>query len=51
MHFKLKLLPIVHVDLRKAKKWYSDINIFLAEVFKSAVNAEIDDIQAYPEYF
>ena len=51
MSYKIKLLPIVYVDLRKAKKWYHDKNPTLAEEFKTEVNKEIDYIGEYPEHY
>ena len=44
-------MPIVHNDLRKAKKWYNDISKTLAEDFKFEVNKEIDYIAIYPEHY
>lgn len=49
MSYTIKLLPIVHTDLRKAKKWYSDKKETLAQEFKIEVNKEIDYIGEYPE--
>ena len=51
MAYKVELLPIVHEDLRKAKKWYQDKSEALAEEFKAEVNKEIDYIGAYPEHY
>jgi plasmid stabilization system protein ParE len=51
MSYKIKLLPIVHTDLRKAKKWYYDKNETLAKEFKTEVNKEIDYIGEYPEHY
>ena len=51
MRYKVELLPIVHVDLRKAKKWYHDKSEALAEEFKLEVNKEIDYIGQYPEHY
>jgi len=34
MLYRLKLLPIVYQDLKKAKKWYLGINTELGEDFK-----------------
>lgn len=51
MSYKIKLLPIVHTDLRKAKKWYHDKNPTLAKEFKIEVNKEIDYIGEYPEHY
>jgi len=51
MSYKIKLLPIVHTDLRKAKKWYHDKNETLAKEFKIEVNKEIDYIGEYPENY
>lgn len=51
MSYKIKLLPIVHTDLRKAKKWYHDKNPTLAIEFKIEVNKEIDYIGEYPEHY
>ena len=49
--YKVKLLPIAHKDLRKAKKSYQDKNELLAEEFKLEVNKEIDYIAKYPEHY
>lgn len=51
MSYKIKLLPIVHLDLRKAKKWYNDKSPTLAEAFKIEVNKEIDYVGEYPENY
>lgn len=51
MSYKIKLLPIVHTDLRKAKKWYHEKNETLATEFKEEVNKEIDYIGKYPEHY
>ncbi len=51
MSYKIKLLPIVNTDLRKAKKWYHDKNEILAKEFKIEVNKEIDYIGEYPEHY
>lgn len=51
MRYKIKLLPIVHVDLQNAKKWYHAKNPLLAEEFKAEVNKEIDYIGEYPEHY
>lgn len=51
MTYKLKLLPIVYQDLRKAKKWYLEINTALGEDFKLKVNDELDYIRRYPKYY
>ena len=51
MSYKVKLLPIAHTDLRKAKKSYQDKNELLAEEFKLEVNKEIDYIAKYPEHY
>ena len=51
MSYKIKLLPIVHTDLRKAKKWYHDKNETLAKEFKIEVNKEIDYTGKYPEHY
>jgi toxin ParE1/3/4 len=51
MRYKIKLLPIVHVDLQNAKKWYHSKNPQLAEEFKSEVNKEIDYIGECPEHY
>ena len=51
MSYKVKLLPIVHTDLRKAKKWYSEEREELGEEFKAEVNKEIDYIGEYPEHY
>jgi toxin ParE1/3/4 len=49
--YKLKLLPAVYQDLRKAKKWYLNINTELGEDFKSKVNDEFDYIKDYPKHY
>ncbi|WP_430909728.1 type II toxin-antitoxin system RelE/ParE family toxin [Maribacter sp. 2-571] len=51
MGYKVKLLPIVHDDLKKAKKWYSEQRKGLGEELKKEVNAQIDYIGRYPEHF
>ena len=51
MSFKIKLLPIVHTDLRMAKKWYHEKSETLAKEFKLEVDKEIDYIAEYPEYY
>ncbi|MBA4276700.1 MAG: plasmid stabilization protein [Flavobacterium sp.] len=51
MEYKLKLLPIVYQDLRKAKKWYFEINAALGEDFKLKVNKELDYIKQYPKHY
>ena len=49
MSYKIKLLPIVHTELRKTKKWYADKNEVLANDFKTEVDKEIDYIGKFPE--
>ncbi len=51
MGYTIKLLPIVHDDLRKTKKWYQEKNETLAKEFKIEVNKEIDYIGEYPEHY
>ena len=51
MGYKIKLLPIVHTDLRNAKKWYQEKSEKLAQEFKVEVNKEIDYIGEYPEHY
>ena len=51
MRYKLKLLPVVYQDLRKAKKWYLGINAELGEDFKLKVNEEFDYIKQYPKHY
>tara|TARA_B110000090_G_scaffold208709_1_gene263152 strand:- start:1192 stop:1500 length:309 start_codon:yes stop_codon:yes gene_type:complete len=51
MSYKIKLLPIVHTDLRKAKKWYNKQREELGEEFKIEVNKEIDYIGENPEHY
>ncbi len=51
MSYEIKLLPIVQIDLRKAKKWYHDKNEILAKDFKVEVDKEIDYIGEYPESY
>jgi len=51
MLYKIKLLPVVHTDLRRAKKWYRDKNENLAKEFKTEVDKEIEYIGANPENY
>ncbi|HLS30345.1 MAG TPA: type II toxin-antitoxin system RelE/ParE family toxin [Flavobacteriaceae bacterium] len=51
MGYEIKLLPIVHTDLREAKKWYSDKSKALGEDFKTEVNKEINYIGKYPQHY
>lgn len=51
MGYKIKLLPIVYMDLQKAKKWYREKNETLAQEFKIEVEKEIDYIGEYPEHY
>lgn len=51
MSYKVKLLPIVHTDLRKAKKWYHEKNESLAKEFKIEIDKEIDYIGEYPAHY
>ena len=51
MSYKVKLLPIVFSDLRKAKKWYNEQQTYLGEEFKSEVNKEITYISEYPRHY
>jgi len=51
MSYDIKLLPIVHKDLRKAKKWYYDKNQELANEFKTEVDKEIEYIGKFPEHY
>ena len=51
MKYKLKLLPVAYRDLRKAKKWYIEIDEALGADFKLKVNAEFDYIQKFPEHY
>lgn len=51
MSYTVKLLPIVHKDLQKAKKWYHDKSEILAKEFKAEVDKEIDYIGTYPEHY
>lgn len=51
MAYKIKLLPIVHTDLRKAKKWYHEKSETLASEFKIEVENEIGYIGEYPEHY
>lgn len=51
MRYKVKLLPIVHTDLRKAKKWYYEKNLILADEFTVEVNKEMDYIGKYPQHY
>lgn len=51
MSYEIKLLPIVHTDLRKAKEWYHQKSETLTKEFKTEVNKEIDYIGEYPEHY
>lgn len=51
MGYKIKLLPVVHRELRKAKKWYNEQKGELGEEFKEAVNTEIAYIKEHPENY
>ncbi len=51
MGYTIKLLPVVHKDLRAAKKWNNDQKAELGEEFKSEVNKEIDYIGEFPEHY
>lgn len=51
MNYKIKLLPVVHTDLRKAKKWYDDKSEKLAREFKLEVDKEITYIGENPEHY
>jgi toxin ParE1/3/4 len=51
MKYKLKLLPVVYQDLRKAKKWYLRINTELGEDFKLKVNEEFNYIKQFPKHY
>lgn len=51
MSYKIKLLPVVHADLRKAKKWYNDKSEILGKEFKSEVDKEIAYIGENPEHY
>ncbi|QTE21161.1 type II toxin-antitoxin system RelE/ParE family toxin [Polaribacter cellanae] len=51
MSYSIKLLPIVHTDLKKAKKWYNKEREGLGEEFKIEVNKEIDYIGEYPQHY
>jgi len=51
MSYKVKVLPIVRTDLRKAKKWYQDKNETLANEFKTEVDNEIEYIGKHPEHY
>ncbi|WP_417888145.1 type II toxin-antitoxin system RelE/ParE family toxin [Zunongwangia sp.] len=51
MGYTIKLLPVVHKDLRTAKKWYNDQKANLGEEFKAAVSKEIDYIGEFPEHY
>ena len=44
MSYEIKLLPIVHTDLRKSKEWYQKKSKILAQEFKIEVDKEIDYI-------
>ena len=51
MSYSINLLPIVHTDLRRAKKWYKEKNELLAEEFKQEVNKEINYIGQNPQHY
>lgn len=51
MGYKVKLLPVVHADLRKAKKRYQEKSQTLGQEFKSEVEKEIDYISEYPDHY
>ena len=51
MNYTVKLLPIVHTDLKTAKKWYNEQRKELGEEFKIEVNKEIDYIGEYPQNY
>ena len=51
MAYNVKLLPIVHTDLKNAKKWYQEKNELLAKEFKAEVDNEIDYIGKYPHHY
>ncbi len=51
MGYKIKLLPIVRTDLRKAKKWYNKKKEGLGDEFKIEVDKEIEYIGTYPEHY
>ena len=51
MSYSIKLLPVVHKDLRKAKKWYKNKSEKLAGEFKIEVDKEIDYIGESPEHY
>lgn len=51
MKYKIKILPSAYADMRKGKKWYSDINEDLGIDFRESVNEEIDYIKDNPEHY
>ena len=51
MKYALKLVPLVYRDLQKAKKWYTTINIELANDFKEKVNQEFEYINQFPKHY
>ena len=51
MSYTIKLLPAVHTDLRKTKKWYNNKKEALGEEFKEEVNKEINYIGKHPEHY
>jgi plasmid stabilization system protein ParE len=51
MSYEIKLLPIVHVDLRKSKEWYLKKSKILAQEFKIEVDKQIDYIGKFPKYY
>lgn len=51
MNYKIKILPIVSIDLKKAKKWYNKKREKLGDEFKVEVNNEIDYVRKHPKNY
>lgn len=51
MKYTVKILPIAHSDLKKAKKWYNEQRENLGQDFKMEVNKEIDYISENPKHY
>lgn len=51
MSYEVKLLPVVHKDLKEAKIWYNSQQVLLGEEFKLEVNKAIEYLARNPEHF
>lgn len=51
MGYKVKLLPVVHADLRKVKKWCHEKSQTLGQEFKAEVEKDVDYISEYPDHY